>query len=152
ETFDLRRRRALFLTYWTDGDHRNRGNAMLAFAEAYRLSGVDPPTDLVPDHLAVVLEFAATDDDKSGPALLSRPRAPSEQLRLALAEYAPPYAGVIEAVVATVPEGSAAQTRREALDLARQGPPVEQVGLEPYAVTIPTEQLTASLRGGRSGR
>ena len=152
ETFDLRRRRALFLTYWTDGDTRNRGNAMLAFAEAYRLSGVEPPTDELPDHLAVVLEFAATVDDKAGLALLTRHRAPIELLRLALAEYDSPYAGVIEAVVATVPEGSSGQTRREALDLARQGPPVEQVGLEPYAVTIPTEQLTASLRGGRSGR
>lgn len=152
ETFDLRRRRALFLTYWTDGDTRNRGNAMLAFAEAYRLSGVEPPTDELPDHLAVVLEFAATVDDKAGLALLTRHRAPIELLRLALTEYDSPYAGVIEAVVATVPEGSSEQTRREALDLARQGPPVEQVGLEPYSVTIPTEQLTASLRGGRSGR
>lgn len=152
ETFDLRRRRALFLTYWTDGDTRNRGNAMLAFAEAYRLSGVEPPTDELPDHLAVVLEFAATVDDKAGLALLTRHRAPIELLRLALTEYGSPYAGVIEAVVATVPEGSSEQTRREALDLARQGPPVEQVGLEPYSVTIPTEQLTASLRGGRSGR
>src|SRR5699024_6375806 len=40
DTFDLRRRRALLLTYWTDGDTRNRGNAMLQFIAAYRESGV----------------------------------------------------------------------------------------------------------------
>lgn len=150
ETFDLRRKRALFLTYWTDGDTRNRGNAMLTFADTYRRAGVEPPADELPDHLAVVLEFAAGVDAEAGLTLLARHRAPIELLRLALVEYDSPYAGAIAAVVSTVPEGSSEQTRREALDLARQGPPVEQVGLEPYSVTIPTEQLTASLRGARS--
>ena len=32
ETFDLRRRCTMYLTYWTAGDTRNRGAAMLEFA------------------------------------------------------------------------------------------------------------------------
>jgi nitrate reductase delta subunit len=32
ETFDLRRRATMYLTYWTAGDTRNRGRDMLAFA------------------------------------------------------------------------------------------------------------------------
>ena len=60
ETFDLHRRATLYLTYWTAGDTRNRGQAMLAFVQAYRDAGAVPPADEAPDHLAVVLEFAAT--------------------------------------------------------------------------------------------
>ena len=49
ETFDLRRRSTLYLTYWTGGDTRNRGREMLAFAEVYRDAGCGrrttrPPT------------------------------------------------------------------------------------------------------------
>ena len=43
ETFDLRRRCTMYLTYWTAGDTRNRGSQMLAFAAAYREAGVEPP-------------------------------------------------------------------------------------------------------------
>ena len=43
ETFDLRRRSTLYLTYWTSGDTRNRGREMLAFARVYRDAGVRPP-------------------------------------------------------------------------------------------------------------
>lgn len=145
ETFDLRRKRALFLTYWTDGDTRNRGNAMLLFANTYRDCGVEPPADELPDHLAVVLEFGATVDLAAGLALLAKHRAPLELLRLALAEIPSPYAGAVAAVLATVPEPDPEATRREALRLAEQGPPSEAVGLSPYSVTIPVAQLTASL-------
>lgn len=151
ETFDLRRRRALFLTYWTDGDTRNRGNAMLLFANTYRDCGVEPPEGELPDHLAVVLEFGATVDVAAGLALLAKHRAPLELLRLALEEMPSPYAGAVAAVLATVPEPDPEATRLEALRLAEQGPPAESVGLSPYTVTIPADQLTAGLRGNQAG-
>lgn len=147
QTFDLRRRRSLFLTYWTDGDTRNRGNAMLLFADTYRDCGVEPPSDELPDHLAVVLEFGATVDVAGGLALLAWHRAPLELLRCALDEMPSPYAGAVAAVLATVPEPDPDATRLEALRLAEQGPPAESVGLSPYAVTIPVQDVTASLRG-----
>jgi len=43
ETFDMRRRATMYLTYWTAGDTRNRGRDMLMFATAYRDAGVEPP-------------------------------------------------------------------------------------------------------------
>ncbi|GAA4807294.1 nitrate reductase molybdenum cofactor assembly chaperone [Tomitella cavernea] len=146
ETFDLRRRRSLFLTYWTDGDTRNRGNAMLQFADAYREAGVEPPDGELPDHLAVVLEFGATVEFKAGMALLRRYRAPLALLQDALGQMGSPYAGAVEAVLATVPEPDPEQTRREAQRIAQEGPPSESVGLDPYSVTVPVDALAASLR------
>ena len=58
-----KRRSTLYLTYWTTGDTRNRGMAMLAFAELYRDAGVagHPPARR-PTTCRCVLEFAATVD------------------------------------------------------------------------------------------
>ena len=42
QTFDLRRRCALYLTYYRYGDTRKRGMAMLAFKAAYREAGMEP--------------------------------------------------------------------------------------------------------------
>src|SRR5579859_2702839 len=42
ETFDLRRRCALYLTYYRYGDTRKRGMAMLEFKAAYRAAGFVP--------------------------------------------------------------------------------------------------------------
>ncbi len=76
ETFDLSRRHTLLLTFWTAGDTRNRGVQMLAFAQAYRAAGVEPPAAEAPDHLPVVLEFAATVDPQAGRRLLTEHRVP----------------------------------------------------------------------------
>ena len=52
-----------------------------------------------------------------------------------LLRASPVYAGVIGAVSATLPPPTAADLK-EARRLAMQGPPVESVGLEPFALTI----------------
>ncbi len=49
ETFDLRRRCALYLTYYRYGDTRKRGMAMLAFKAAYRAAGLEPTDSELPD-------------------------------------------------------------------------------------------------------
>jgi nitrate reductase molybdenum cofactor assembly chaperone len=59
ETFDLRRRCALYLTYYRYGDTRKRGMAMLAFKAAYRAAGFEPSDSELPDYLPLVLDFAA---------------------------------------------------------------------------------------------
>src|SRR5699024_5257793 len=117
-----------------------------------REAGVEPPDDEVPDHLAVVLEFGATVDTAAGLALLTRFRAPIELLRQALEDYESPYAGALEAVLATVPEQDAGATFREAQRIAGEGPPQESVGLDPYSVTVPVESLTASLHATGGSR
>lgn len=137
ETFDWRRRRTLFLTYYTAGDTRNRGLALLAFADVYRAAGTSPPQHELPDHLAVVLEFAATVDHRTGYELLCRHRTPIDMLHAGLAKARSPYANAIAAVSMTLPPATDADLR-QARKLAMQGPPTESVGLEPFALTIGT--------------
>jgi nitrate reductase molybdenum cofactor assembly chaperone NarJ/NarW len=136
ETFDLRRRCALYLTYYRYGDTRKRGMSMLAFKTAYRTAGFDPFDDELPDYLPLVLDFAVL--SPRGGALLRAHSADLELLRRALREAATPYADVIDAVCAQLPKLG----RRE-IELVRQawekGPPEEEVGLEPFA---PPEYLT----------
>ncbi|CDO90112.1 nitrate reductase [Mycobacterium triplex] len=136
ETFDMRRRATMYLTYWTAGDTRNRGNEMLGFATAYRRAGVLPPHAEAPDHLPVVLEFAATVDPEIGRQLLIEHRVPIDVLSRALAEAGSPYAYAIAAVCETLPEAGDKELRR-AERLAQAGPPAEAVGLQPFTLTVP---------------
>lgn len=136
DTFDMRRRTTMYLTYWTAGDTRNRGNHMLAFARAYREAGVEPPQQEAPDHLPVVLEFAANVDPAAGRRLLIEHRAPIDLLRAALEQSASPYAPVLAAVCDTLPTRTDQEIRR-AQQLAAAGPPTESVGLQPFTLTVP---------------
>ena len=139
ETFDMRRRCTMYLTYWTAGDKRNRGREMLMFAAAYRDAGVEPPRKEAPDHLAVVLEFAATVDPGVGRRLLTEHRVPIDVLRGALADAKSPYEHTIAAVCETLPAATDQEVRRaERLVLA--GPPAEAVGLQPFTLTVPPKR------------
>jgi nitrate reductase delta subunit len=131
ETFDLRRRCCLYLTYFTFGDTRKRGVALLSFKRAYRAAGVELTDGELPDHLCVVLEFAATADPEAGRALLLEHRAGLEVLRLALVDAGSPYAGAVAAVCATLPR-LAGSDRDAVAKLVAIGPPAEEVGLEPF--------------------
>ena len=93
------------------------------------------PARELPDHLAVLLEFAATVDEHAGYDQLRKHRTPIDMLHDGLLRSSPIYAGVIAAVSATLPPPTAADLA-EARRLAMQGPPVESVGLEPFALTI----------------
>ena len=101
ETFDLRRRSALYLTYYRHGDTRRRGMALLAFKTAYRAAGLEPDGAELPDYLPVVLDFAAV--APAGEELLRRHRADLELLRRALREAGTPYARLVDAVCAQLP-------------------------------------------------
>jgi nitrate reductase delta subunit len=129
-TFDLRRRSCLYLTYYSFGDTRNRGTALLRFSHAYRQADLDPPTGELPDHLAVVCHFAALAPGP-GVQLLVEHRAAIELMRLSLADARSPYLDVLDALRAVLPEPAETDLAR-ALEMARTGPPAEEVGLEPY--------------------
>jgi nitrate reductase delta subunit len=132
ETFDSRRRCNLFLTYFAHGDTRKRGVALLRFKQAYLRSGFVLDDSELPDHLCVVLEYAATVDRELGWGLLLDHRAGLELLRLSLRDTGSPWAPLAEALSATLPP-----LRGEEWDavrrLAAEGPPEEEVGLDPYA-------------------
>jgi nitrate reductase delta subunit len=127
QTFDFQRRRCLYLTYYTDGDTRRRGVALVGFAQAYRAAGLVLSGGELPDFLPAVLELAAV--DRSGWRLLRRYRIGLDLLAEALAADASVYLGAVAAVRALLP-GPGRDERAAALRLARQGPPVERVGVE----------------------
>jgi nitrate reductase molybdenum cofactor assembly chaperone NarJ/NarW len=142
EVFDVSRRHALYLSYWTDGDTRRRGEVLAGFKQRYRRSGflVDTRGEL-PDFLPLVLEYAAVADPDDGPALLQEYRASLELLRLALVEDGSTYADIVAAVCATLP-GVSPPDRAAVMAMAAAGPPTETVGLEPYDPRLlPVEEI-----------
>ena len=130
-TFDHRKRCCLFLTYYAHGDTRKRGMALLHLKQTYAAAGLRLSDEELPDHLAVVLEYAAARPD-DGRALLLEHRAGLELLRLALRDAHSPWADVLDSVSATLPP-LAGDQRTAVARLAAQGPPAEQVGLAPFA-------------------
>ena len=148
-TFDNRRRCALYLTYFAHGDTRKRGVALLRFKQTYLRSGFVLDDSELPDHLSVVLEYAATVDQRLGWGLLLDHRAGLEVLRLALRDLGSAWHPVLEAVCATLPPlrgDEWAAVRR----LAAEGPPEEEVGLAPYAAAGPPADLpTPTFPGAR---
>jgi len=138
ETFDLRRRCCPYLTYYAFGDTRKRGMALLRFTTAYRAAGFTVASGELPDHLGVVCEFTARRPEP-GRALFMENRAGLELLHLALTDAGSPYADVTGTVRALLPDPAPRDLDR-ALELARSGPPAEDVGLEPFA---PPEHLGA---------
>jgi nitrate reductase delta subunit len=132
ETFDNRRRCNLFLTYFAHGDTRKRGMALLRFKQTYLRAGFELDDAELPDHLCVVLEFAATIDRDLGRDLMLDHRAGLELLRLSLRDMRSPWASLIDAVTATLPP-LGGEERDAVRRLAAEGPPEEEVGLAPFA-------------------
>jgi nitrate reductase delta subunit len=142
-TFDNRKRCCPYLTYYAHGDTRKRGMALLRLKQTYAAGGLLLVDDELPDHLAVMLEFAAAQPD-AGRTLLVEYRAGLELLRLALRESQSPWADVLDSVSATLPDLGG--DTRQAIDrLVALGPPAEQVGLAPFA---PPEYMPQQ-QGGR---
>jgi nitrate reductase delta subunit len=131
ETFDLRRRASLHLTYYAHGDTRERGMALLRLKRLYMVAGFPLESSELPDHLTIMLAFAALAPPAQGEALLAQHRPAIELLRLSLHDAESPYAHVLDALSACLPALSVTE-RGEVARLAREGPPEEAVGLEPY--------------------
>jgi len=130
-TFDHRKRCCLFLTYYAYGDTRKRGMALLRLKQTYTAAGLRLVDDELPDHLAVLLEYAST-QPQAGRKLLIEHRAGVELLRLALRDTRSPWADVLDSVSATLPP-LAGDERQAVARLAAEGPAEEQVGLAPFA-------------------
>ncbi|MBN0044443.1 nitrate reductase molybdenum cofactor assembly chaperone [Streptomyces actuosus] len=152
ETFDLRRRSSLHLTYYLHGDTRRRGMALLALNQRYRAAGWEIDGGELPDHLPVVLEFAALAGPRAGEAPLRQHRRGLELVHRALTEADSPYRHILAALLGLLPPASEADLRAVA-ELAAQGPPDEDVGLDPYGsgefappgTFVPPEQAQPTL-------
>jgi nitrate reductase molybdenum cofactor assembly chaperone NarJ/NarW len=132
ETFDLHKRCGLYLTFYGEGERRERGMTLLRLRKLYRAAGLPQEEGELPDFLPVMLEFAAAAPPRYGELVLREQRPALELVRLSLRERESPYADLLEAVCLTLGEPSAADWAR-AIRLAAAGPPHELVGLEPFA-------------------
>jgi len=131
ENFDLHKRSGLYVTFYGEGDRRERGSALLRLKRMYRAAGLPLEGGELPDYLPVMLEFAAAMPGGEGQIVLREHRAAIELLRENLRERGTPYAEVLEAVCLTLGELSASDRARK-LGIAAAGPPQELVGLEPF--------------------
>ena len=131
DTFDRARRRTLHMTYYTDGDTRRRGHGLAEIKRVYAAAGWRGDREELPDHLCLLLEFAARADAVQGQRLLLQFQPGIELLRSGLHDHGCGWAAVLDAVAATLPPPDVA-ARAEALRIARQPPPAENVGLQGY--------------------
>ena len=141
-TFDHRKKFSPYLTYFAYGDTRKRGMALLRFKHAYRRAGLLIGDDELPDHLAVVLEFAATGDAEAARRLMTEHRAGLELIRLGLREAGSPWRYVLESISATLPP-LAGRDCDAVARLVAEGPPEEEVGLSPF---LPTTSSSGGVR------
>ena len=135
QLFDFRRRCCLHLTYYTCGDTRRRGEALVLFAAAYKAAGLRLVDGELPDYLPAVLDLAAVDD--GGWRLLRENRVGLDLLATTLETEESVYRHAVEAVRRMLPSaqpGDIAAAER----LARTGPPMEEVGLEPFGLVDTT--------------
>ncbi|MCX5424907.1 nitrate reductase molybdenum cofactor assembly chaperone [Streptomyces sp. NBC_00078] len=102
QVFASENRHSLCLSWWRDGDTRQRGMALVRFQEVYRAAGLEFTGEELPDFLPAVLEFAARTGDTD---VLTEHRAGLDQLRCRLTEFGTPYASVLDAVCAALPLG-----------------------------------------------
>jgi nitrate reductase delta subunit len=131
ETFDFSRRSSLYLTYHTFGDRRQRGMALVALKERYGAAGFDVSGGELPDYLPLVLEFAALAPEP-GLELLAHHRESVELIRASLHDADSPWAALLDVVAGALPGLTKTQLAR-VRRLAAEGPPEEEVGLEPFA-------------------
>jgi nitrate reductase delta subunit len=153
ETFDFNRRASLHLTYHINGDSRQRGLSLLKVKAAYREAGFEFGDSELPDYLPVMLEFAAFAPEPLGRELLERHRPAIELIRSSLQAQDSPWAGLFDLIREDLPSLSRRQLAR-IRRLAENGPPSEEVGLEPFAPpeVMPTgaDEIALPLIGGRS--
>jgi nitrate reductase delta subunit len=132
ETFDLESRCSLYLSFYLQGDKRQRGVSLLRLKRLYAAAGFILEGKELPDSLPVILEFAELAPSGYGEAILAEFRPALEALRASLHELSNPYAHLLDALCLGLPRLSLLEAER-VQRIIRDGPPSEQVGLEPFA-------------------
>lgn len=126
DTFDRSRRTALHLFEHVHGDSRDRGPAMVDLAQTYERAGLLLAPGELPDHLAVVLEFASTQPPKQARAFVGEIAHIVRAIFSALLERKSPYASVLAAVLDLAGE------RAERVELPAE-PALDDAWAEPEA-------------------
>lgn len=99
ELFDRGRGTSLHLFEHVHGDSRDRGPAMIDLIQTYEKAGLYMDPRELPDHLAVVLEFASTQPPSQAREFLSETAHIVRAIFSALLKRQSPYASVLGAVL-----------------------------------------------------
>ena len=134
---------ACYLTYYAHGDTRKRGMALLRFKQAYRRAGLElDDATSCPTTCASCSSSPPPSTRRAAGGCCCEHRAGLELLRLALADAGSPYAAAVAAVSRDPAAAARRRARRRRRGWPPQGPPGEEVGLEPFG----PPELTAGAR------
>jgi len=106
DTFDNRRRTALYVTYAVHGDERTRGQALYDLKQLYAEAGFETDTDELPDYLPMVCQFAALAPAEAGLAALGMARDGVQSVRQALEARGSKYGDVLAAIAWIIQKGA----------------------------------------------
>jgi nitrate reductase delta subunit len=119
--------------------------------QAYVAAGFECSDSELPDYLPLMLEFAALAPEPTGVEVLDEQREAIELIRSSLRDDDSPYAGLLDLVSDSLP----GLTPRQLARIRRagaEGPPSEEVGLEPFAppevMPSPGEEGALPMVGG----
>lgn len=132
ETFDFQKRCSLYLSFYLQGDKRQRGMILLRLKHLYAAAGLVLEGNELPDYLPVLLEFASWAPEGYGETVLSELRPALEVVRASLRDANSPYVHLLDALCDNLPRLTPLEAERVQRIIA-EGPPSEQVGLEPFA-------------------
>jgi nitrate reductase delta subunit len=126
DLFDRGRGTALHLFEHIHGDSRDRGPAMIDLQQTYERAGLFLAPGELPDHLAVVLEYASTQPPRGAREVLAETAHIVRAIFSALRRRESPYASVLAAVLELAGE------RAEAVDIPPE-PALDEAWAEPEA-------------------
>lgn len=126
DLFDRGRGTALHLFEHIHGDSRDRGPAMIDLQQTYEKAGLLLTPGELPDHLAVVLEYASTQPPRQARDFLAETAHIARAIFSALQRRQSPYAAVLAAVLELAGE------RAEAVDIPPE-PELDEAWAEPEA-------------------
>lgn len=126
DLFDRGRGTALHLFEHIHGDSRDRGPAMIDLQQTYEKAGLFLAPGELPDHLAVVLEYASTQPPREAREFLAEFAHISRAIFSALQRRQTPYAAVLAAVLELAGE------RAEAVEIPPE-PELDDAWAEPEA-------------------
>jgi nitrate reductase molybdenum cofactor assembly chaperone len=132
ETFDHTRRGCLYLTYFTAGDTRKRGVALVRLKQAYRRAGLELTSGELPDHLGVSCWSSgrrptSTRPGGSSTTIARASRCCECRCRRSILRGLTRSCAISRTLPELVGDDAEAIAR-----LIEQGPPSEDVGLAPY--------------------
>lgn len=147
EVFDLDRRSALHVSWHRYGDKRQRGVVLLGLKRRFEAHGFTPAGEELPDWLPMMLEFAARAPEPAGLEMLEAWRPSIELIRRTLRDAGRDQVAILDLVSAVLPKLGGGVEKAIARLLA-EGPPDEDVGLEPYGPDSEMGLLSGDLLPG----